>query len=561
MSSIPHVTPANFIIMTFFVLLIGCAANSRAAGDETDSGTGADSDADSDGDSDTDTDADAGCDPGERICVGDDVHEKNCDDGTTTFIEACEDPRYCYEGACYFDDECGNAEAAGSNIGCEYWAVDVDNAEGTAIVQPYAVAVGNVGDKTVHVKVEARIEAGGYEIVTEQDIPAKEVGVFKLTGEGVTLTPALQSIAGSYHQPRMAYRVTSDLPVIAYQFNPYSGLTEENSMICSNDATLLIPTSGIDKVYYALTYPSNNGSPAYISIVATEDDTTVTVTPAADVFNGWDLPAMATGTPSEIYMEAADVAQLESEGDLSGTYIEADKPIVVFAGNVTAFVPNTNVWYADHLEHQMMPLTKWGTDYIAARSKIRSTWGANEKDFFRIIASEDGTVVETDPVLPNFPATLNAGEVVQVGRATSFTIKASEPIMVGQFIVGADATGLPDTNKRTGDPSYALLAPVEQFLEEYVFLAPDKYPVDYVVITHPTELDIELDDVPLNTHDNCVIEELNSDWNVTRCAIGDFTHTISADKPVGITVWGYGENVSYGYTGGLSLQTINPVVK
>ena len=42
---------------------------------------------------------------------------------------------------------------------------------------------------------------------------------------------------------------------------------------------------------------------------------------------------------------------------------------------------------------------------------------------------------------------------------------------------------------------------------------------------------------------------------------GFLTLPISADKPVGITVWGYGENVSYGYTGGLSLQTINPVVK
>jgi len=29
---------------------------------------------------------------------------------------------------------------------------------------------------------------------------------------------------------------------------------------------------------------------------------------------------------------------------------------------------------------------------------------------------------------------------------------------------------------------------------------------------------------------------------------------------VGISVWGYGGRVSYGYTGGLDLETINPII-
>ncbi len=540
------------IVCLLAIVIAGCAADKEARDDVLDSGVG--------DDTGTASEPDSGCGD-ERVCVGDEVHEIDCTDGTTTLIETCEAPRYCYEGACYFEGACGEAEATNSHIGCEYWAVDVDNASGTAILQPYAVAVGNVGTEKVHVKVEARIESGGYVVVAEDTISSKEVGVFKLTGTGVGLTPELQSLAGSYHQPRMAYRITSDRPVIAYQFNPYSGLTEEDATICSNDATLLIPTSGIDRYYFALAYPPNNGSPAYMAIIATEDATTVTITPKAPIMAGWDVNEMPAEQPSELTMNAADVAQLESDGDISGTYIEADKPIVVFAGNVTAFVPGTNVWFADHLEHQMIPLTKWGTDYIAARSKIRAKKNIPEKDHYRIIASEDDTLVETTPEIPNFPVTLGRGEVVQVSRTSSFAIGADKPIMVGQFLAGADATGLLSESKMRGDPSFALIAPVQQFLEDYVFLAPDKYPFDYVVITHPADLDVDLDGALLSSFPDCEVETFSPDWTITRCEIGDFNHTIAADEPVGITVWGYGVNVSYGYTGGLSLETINNIVK
>ena len=34
----------------------------------------------------------------------------------------------------------------------------------------------------------------------------------------------------------------------------------------------------------------------------------------------------------------------------------------------------------------------------------------------------------------------------------------------------------------------------------------------------------------------------------------------STVEPVGITVWGYGGRVSYGYTGGVDLETINPII-
>jgi len=55
-------------------------------------------------------------------------------------------------------------------------------------------------------------------------------------------------------------------------------------------------------------------------------------------------------------------------------------------------------------------------------------------------------------------------------------------------------------------------------------------------------------------------EKYIEDWDIVHCLIADFTHAVDAEEPVGITVWGYGGRVSYGYTGGVDLETINPII-
>jgi hypothetical protein len=459
-------------------------------------------------------------------------------------VEECESPLVCVNGMCVDDDACGYAIANASNVGCEYWAVDMDN---STPGQPYAIVVSNLDAATVHVMVEQK-NTSGWVILDEADIPSKEVFVFML---GDTTTP------GSYHLPNKPFRVTSDLPVVAYQFNPYAGLTADESDICTNDGSLLIPTSGMDMFYYTLSYPPTNGQ-ASINIIATEDDTNVNVTPAATTTAGTDVPAITAGTTHSFAMAEADVVQLNASADMSGTYIESDKPVAVFGGDTCPFVP-AGVMYCDHLEHQMFPVTTWGQEFVAARTVIRSS-GTPENDYWRVLASEDGTYIETDPPVSGLDGvSMNAGQVIEVGVNTSFAISASAPILVGQFLTGHTATDVP-FESAGGDPAFALLAPYEQFMTNYVFLAPEKYLSDYVVITHPTGLEVELDDASVSSNPDCITEAFSVEWEITRCLIPDFTHTISAAEGVGITVWGYGGRVSYGYTGGLDLEEINPII-
>src|SRR5207244_7767252 len=59
-----------------------------------------------------------------------------------------------------------------------------------------------------------------------------------------------QSLDGT-GKARKAYKVTSDLPIVAYQFNPL-----DNVDVFSNDASLLIPRTAFDVEYYAFSWPT-----------------------------------------------------------------------------------------------------------------------------------------------------------------------------------------------------------------------------------------------------------------------------------------------------------------
>ena len=153
--------------------------------------------------------------------------------------------------------------------------------------------------------------------------------------------------------------------------------------------------------------------------------------------------------------------------------------------------------------------------------------------------------------------TLNTGEFFEFGSREHFEIISDKPVLVGQFLASEQA---PNPNLRdimeagdagTGDPAFILSVPEEQFREDYVFLAPDKYAFDYVSIVRPTGVDVFFDDLPVAVEWERV--GTGEEWEVARFAIGDGVHFVQAEEPVSVIVYGYDQYVSYGYPGGLNL--------
>ncbi|MBW2278725.1 MAG: IgGFc-binding protein, partial [Deltaproteobacteria bacterium] len=436
-----------FTVLGWLALVAGCEADesnfnggdSDSDGDtDTDTDADTDTDIDTDADSDSDSDADDECVPGEIWCNDDNwISECNEDGDGWIPLEECEPPLLCAGGECLdITEECAEAINDKSNVGCEYWAVNMQN-QGASFQQPYAIVVSNLeASSAVHVVVEERTTTG-YNVLDEADVASKSTHVFMLGNTAEV---------GSGLTERHAFRVSSDLPIVAYQFNPYSGLQPDNSDICSNDGTLLIPRSGLGKLYHVLNYSATNSfyyDGSTMNVVAARDDTTVSITPTAAIDAGGTVPAIPAGNTETFLLQAADVIQLNSGGEISGTFVQADKPVAVFGGDLCSFVP-ASVSYCDHMEHQLFPLTTWGEEYVAARTVVRTSVGEAENDYWRIVASEDDTVITTSPSVPGFDGqTVNAGQMIEAGVNYSFTISASAPIMVGQFITGHTATDVP----------------------------------------------------------------------------------------------------------------------
>lgn len=380
-----------------------------------------------------------------------------------------------------------------------------------------------------------------------------------------------------------AYRITSTLPTVAYQFNPLA-----NQDIFSDDASLLVPVHSLDESYLAIGWPGRGDDgpgnvPAdnrsFLTIVATEPDTHVRLVPSTAVQPGDGVPALAAGEPLEValdqfgvlHVQGADVATA-GPTDFTGSLVVADRRVAVFSGveAINISPPNDSSCCADHLEEQLLPRSSLGADYAVVRSAVRrpSSVGAPEEDYFKVLAIEDGTTVTTS--LPGGDASfaLARGEARLIYTASSFTLTATHPVVVAQFLVSGEAIHPPvedpftheviDAGEQIGDPSFLTVPPVAQFRSEYRFVVPSGYANDYANIAAPVGATLTIDDAPASCTRAALGEVMGSTYEALHCTLGDGQHHLVASAPVGLLVEGWGEGVvSYGYTGGMDFEPIN----
>jgi hypothetical protein len=125
---------------------------------------------------------------------------------------------------------CELAAAMRSSVGCVYYAVDT-NPIHSFVSGDFAVSVSNIDPtQTANVVIEEK-NGGNWTTVSNGSF---SVGPRAL----VTRVLAHKYIAGTNIYVGGAYRITSDLPVIAYQFNPLDGSSSYLS-----DASLLLTAS------------------------------------------------------------------------------------------------------------------------------------------------------------------------------------------------------------------------------------------------------------------------------------------------------------------------------
>ncbi len=563
----------------------------------------------------------AECIPGARYCSGEDgndIYECNGEGTGGTQIDSCEGEEVCSAGGC--KTACDKAEDSPSNVGCNFWAVDLDNEalagdlSNDAAAAQYAVVIANNNNIPVTARVYINKADVGQpiveELVTTVTIQPEDLAQINLDQREVDGTMAqngnyeIGSGSGTFVSPH-AYRIETDGPVVAYQFNP---IVQQ----FSNDASILIPRQALGENYYILGYPTANpckieglggglggfddSIPDHtsITIVGTQDGTNVTVIPTHPIMassgpSGISIPATAAGVPLTFTINQYDVVNLESDqpvgdiftciqlaaeqdGDFTGSQITSTRPVAVFSslergvGTGGTEIPDPPDWdgescCTDHLEQQMFPTTALGWQFAVTRSPVRSTnsnW--QEPDIYRVVATENNTNIETNLGGNLASFTLNAGEWKGFPSDHGFTLKSNGgAIMLGQFIISQDL--IPSGG--IGDPTFVMFPAAEQHRKDYVFLVPTTFSKNYMVLAKPVDSIIAVDDVNIGALKGCntsSVGEVNGImYEQVTCLMSEGVHTVKSNKPVGLTVYGYYNVGSYGYPGGADVKIINPI--
>ncbi len=485
---------------------------------------------------------------------------------------------------------CEDAAAVKAYVGCDFWPTVVGNTVWS--IFDYAVVVANTGQADAEVEVtgngvskKVTVAAGGLQKIYLPWQPALKGGDWDMcTNNQPKLTASVKVEKGAYH-------LVSSRPVTVYQFNAleYKGAGGEagkswascpGDAVCtngsatrgcfsfSNDASLLLPSTAMTG-NYRVTGTHGWSQPggadvhgAYVAITATKDGTNVTFKVGAKgrVLAGTGIAATGPGGTVTLAMNAGDVAQLVGEAkttsDLSGSLVTADQPIQLIAG-IPCLTTPIGTPNCDHVEESIFPAETLGRDYFVTVPTGPRADGVGH--VVRLYGNRDGTKLTYSAGAPLLaPATINAGDVVDFGEvSSSFRVTGDQEFAVGSFMLGATRVDPTPTNPK-GDPSMSFMTAIEQYRRRYIFLAPDDYDVSFVDIVHADDTALLLDGAaPTETPTKIGA----TGHSLTRAKLGpgkNGAHELTATKPVGIQVIGYGSFTSYQYPGGLDLKAIAP---
>jgi hypothetical protein len=526
------------------------------------------------------------CIPDSVTCAGNEVHKCAPDGQSDKTIEVCDVDAgmVCSFGAC--TTLCQIAAEQPSNVGCEFWAVDLDQQDGFGdpASAPWGVAISNAGSGKADITIEIN-EAPVGEPLALSTVQQKSVDAGSLLA---LVLPTRELDCGTkpndYASPgtclsSRAFRITSSAPIVVYQFNVF-----ENAY--SNDASLLLPTNALGNIYRVLGWPA--GHPvkvpgfniidrSYVTVVGTTPNTKVTVKPSWRIKGNPPIAQTAAGGEIVATIGPFDVLNLETDdgtfqddvktlADLSGTLVQATAPVAVFSGVETTSAPGgvleipvppgwttEDTCCLDHLEDQLFPVESVGMNYVIPRSPIRSTGSFHEPDILRFVGAAEAANVTTTLPAPFASFTLQPGEVKTTWTQDDVIITSDKPVMVGQILVSNEYLD----GAYIGDPSLTVYPPVDQFRNDYIFLAPGSWDQSWVVIAAEQGSDVAVDGT---NPGNCIVTLSGTLGDKTyesrRCPLDEGVHGLHGDKPFGVVAYGYGAAGSYAIVGGADVKKI-----
>lgn len=550
------------------------------------------------------------CIPGTGRCEGD-VSARCAPDGSRfDRVRDCAAAGVACLPTGFCDDECGDAEARDSNVGCRFLAVPLLTYNFAAYPgYDFGVLVGNAAlfDADVTVRLggrrvaSRRVAAGAVERIVLPWIPEMSLRF------GGDVRSELRW--ESFVTPDGAYEITSTRPVTVFQFSPLGPDDPDAFPLYSMDASVLLPTHTLAGAARVLTQPpASDGrfvidTPGYLAVVGA-GDREVTVTVRADVAllgaTGGRWADAAPGEPVSFALAPGEVAHVmpprpprcdrflhdvvwyrfpaDAPGgdwhckwpayDPTGARVEADGPVAVFGGHVSADVPiGMGGGRGPHLETQIPPEQTWREDHrVVPAVELDPADDAYAFNVLRVLARDPATTVTVDPPQEGFAGgPLEPGEVLDFRVVSPCVVRGSAPILVGQMTTGMVRPIDDGFTLDLGDvtsPSLAIVPPVDQYRADYVVALPgwfDGPPLlgnvnfrraNHLAVVRAAGVPVTLDDAPLDAAWSAV----GDGYEQAVVKVSGGVHRLRSDAPFGLMAFGLHANLSYLFAGGTDLR-------
>jgi len=351
-------------------------------------------------------------------------------DASGNVVSTCASDQGCSGGKCI--DACAAAAASHGSLGCDFWVstpvtYDVEEGQG----QPcFGMFVANAWPKDATLTVarsgvtydpttfgaipSQTLAPSAWPPLTAQGIPVNDVAVLYLSGAanvgfvedpsdnlscpqatatGNATEPVWSADAGGGATGKShAFHVTSDVPVSAYDIFPFGGASSHFPA-----AELLYPSSAWGTNYVVLATPDGTASPQrlkFVDIVAFENGTEVTFSPAVGLPGGGGYPAVAAGTSTSFTLNAGEYAHWETAPlatELSGSIVLATNAVSVTAGEDFFRLQPAPEPGGEATHAQIAPTSALGNDYAISPYATRRSDLAEESIHYRIVGIVDGT--------------------------------------------------------------------------------------------------------------------------------------------------------------------------
>lgn len=308
----------------------------------------------------------------------------------------------------------------------------------------------------------------------------------------------------------------------------------------SQDAFGAIPVDVLGRRHLVMAFgslseegPGSSGS--QLAIVAAHDETLVVVTPKVSA------GGRPGGLPFKITLNQGQTYQLRCDQigrfDLSGSSIDADKPIAVFAGHQCAVAPVAGSFFCNYLNEPVLPLSAAGTEFLAAPLLTR------QSDTLRALATADGTRILSNGVAV---ALMNRGQVFDLISSGPVRLTANNPIHLAQVAHSAFFDFV-----EKADPTFIVIPPVSRYLNQYTVYAPTNGMESYLNVMTAVggRSLIRLDGQLLTLSSGG-----NPAFSFARVPLSPGAHQVTGVGAFGAVVYGFDLWDAYGYCAGMALD-------